>query len=124
MNIKTLFKDFQLKKAALILAEQQRQLKERPNDDLLFAQVVGMVQMAYEIFNDYDLKFMHDYYRHKLDQLLPEPGETVLYYDPMGDAPKQVRVVASTNWPQWMLCEYDGQILEVSGRDIYLQLYW
>jgi len=124
MNIKTLFKDVQLKKAALLLAEQQRQLKENPGDDLLFAQVVGMTQLAYELFNDYDLKFLYDYYRHKLDQLMPKPGETILYYDPMGDDPTQARVVASTNWPQWVMIEFDGQIMEVSGKDIYLQLYW
>src|SRR5690606_7741771 len=124
MNVKELFRDIQLKKAALTLAEHQRQVKEKPGDDLLFAQAAGMHLMAFELLNNYDLKFMYDYYCRRLDQLMPKPGETVLYYDPMGDDPTQARVVASTNWPQWVMIECDGQLLEVSGRDIYLQLYW
>ena len=125
MNIKTLFKDVQLKKAALILAEQQRQLKERPNDDLLFAQVVGMTQLAYELFNDYDLKFMYDYYCHRLDRPFPKPGEKVLYYDPSDrQQPKLAKVVDSTEWPKWVRIEYDDTTFDVTDRDIDLFLYW
>lgn len=126
MNIKTLFKDFQLKRAALILAEQQRQLKERPNDDLLFAQVVGMTQMAYEIFNDYDLKLLYEHYCNKLDQEFPKPGEKVFFYDPTNiHQPKLATVVDSTEWPRWVRIEYeDDKTFDLTDRDIYLLLYW
>ena len=126
MYIKTIFKDIQLKRAALILAEQQRKLKEKPGDDMLFAQVVGMTQMAYEIFNDYDLKLLYEYYSHKLDQDLPKPGEKVLFYDPTNiHQPKLAKVTDSTEWPRWVRIEYeDDRTFELTDRDIYLLLYW
>src|SRR5690606_4825376 len=103
MYIKTLFKDFQLKRAALLLAEQRHKLKENPGDDMLFAQVVGMTQMAYEIFNDYDLKLLYEYYCHKLDQEFPKPGEKVLFYDPTNiNQQKQEKLIDSTEWHRWV----------------------
>ena len=125
MNVKELFRDIQLKKAALTLAEHQRQVKEKPGDDLLFAQVVGMTQMAYELFNDYDLKALYDYYSLRLDRPIPKPGEKVLYYDPSDrHQPKLAKVVDSTEWPRWMRVECDGTTFDVTDRDIYLFLYW
>lgn len=125
MNIKTLFKDFQLKRAALILAEHQRQLKENPGDDMRFAQVVGMVQMAYELLNDYDLKLLYDYYCHRLDQPVPTPGEKVLYYDPADrHQPKLAKVIESSERPKLVKIECDNETFDVTNRDIYLFLYW
>lgn len=125
MSIKELFRDVQLKKAALILAEQQRRLKESPGDDLLFAQVVGMTQMAYEILNDYDLKIIYDYYCLRLDQPVPKPGEKVLYYDPSDrQQPKLARVVESSEWPKWVRVECDDTTFDVTDRDVDLFLYW
>jgi len=125
MYIKTLFKDVQLKKAALLLAEQRRQLREKPGDDLHFAQVVGMTQLAYELFNDYDLKFLYDYYCLRLDRPFPKPGEKVLYYDPSDrQQPKLATVVDSTEWPRWIRIECDDTTFDVTDRDIDLFLYW
>lgn len=125
MYIKTIFKDFRLRKAALLLAEQRRKLKENPGDDLLFAQVVGMVQMAYEVLNDYDLKLLYEYYCHRLDQPVPESGEKVLYYDPADrHQPKLAKVVESSEWPKWVRCECDGTTFDVTDRDVDLFLYW
>lgn len=126
MYIKTLFKDIQLKRAALLLAEQQRKVKEKPGDDLLFAQVAGMIQMAHEIFNNYDLKLLCEHYSYKLDQELPKPGEKVLFYDPTNiHQPKLAKVTDSTEWPRWVRIEYeDDRTFELTDRDIYLLLYW
>jgi len=130
MNVKQLLKDYQLKKAALLLAEKRFQLRENPGDDTLFEQTVGMVHMAYEVFNNYGLKALCDYYCHKLDQPLPKSGETVLYYDPLDDhQPKQARVIESLDSttldrPKLVKCECDGQVLEIQDQHIYLLLYW
>lgn len=125
MYIKTLFKDVQLKRAALLLAEQRRKLKENPGDDTLFAQVVGMTQMAYEIFNDYDLKLLYEYYCLRLDQPVPKPGEKVLFYDPTNiHQPKLAKVVESSDWPKWVRIEYDDRTFDVTDRDVDLFLYW
>jgi len=130
MNVKKLLENELLKKAALLLAEQRLQLMENPGDDLGFAQAVGMTQMAYELLNNYALKSLYEYYCQKLDQPLPKPGETVLYYDPIDDhQPKQARVIESRDSttldrPKLVKCECDDQVLEIQDRHIYLLLYW
>lgn len=124
MNAKNLFGNYALKKAALLLAEQKLQLRENPGDDLALAQVTGMVQMAYEIFDVAAFETLYNYYCHQLDQSLPRPGETVLYYDPIGHQPKQAKVVERSDWPKWVRVECDNRIFEVCDRYVHLHLYW
>lgn len=131
MNVKQLLENEVIKKAALLLAEKRLQLLQTPGDDIGFAQAVGMTQMVYEIVdNDYALKSLYDYYCHKLDQPLPKPGETVLYYDPLDDhQPKPAKVVESRDSmtldrPKLVKCECDDQVLELQDQHIYLLLYW
>ncbi len=129
MTVKQLLEDHFLKRAALLLAEKRLQVLRNPGDDIGFAQAIGMTQMAYEVFDDYALKTLYDYYCHKLDKL-PKPGETVLYYDPLDDhQPKPAKVIESLDSttidrPKLVKFECEGQILEVQDRHIYLLLYW
>src|SRR5690606_9731788 len=95
MDVKELLKDYSLKKAALLLAERRLQLMENPGDDTLFEQTVGMVHMAYGVFNNYGLKALYDYYIRQLEKPLPKPGEIVLFYDRIDGQPKQARVIES-----------------------------
>jgi len=128
MNVKQLLKDYQLKKAALLLAEQRRQLRENPGDELALAQAIGMTQMAYEVFNVVAFETLYNYYCHKLDQSsLPKPGQTAFYYDPLEDyTPKLAKVIESSDWPKWVRIklECDNTTFDVTDRDIYLLLYW
>lgn len=125
MNVKSLFENYSLKKAALLLAEQRLQLRESPGDDMLFEQVIGMTQMAYEIFDGYSLKALYDYYCHQLDQPLPKPGETVLYYDPIdGHQPKTAKVVEYNDWPKLVKIECNSRTIEICDRYVHLYLYW
>lgn len=130
MNVKQLLKDYSLKKAALLLAEKRLQLMGHSGDDIGFAQAIGMTQMAYELFDDYALKTLYDYYCHKLGRPLPRSGETVFYYDPLDDhRPKPAKVVesldsATLDRPKLVKCECEGQVLEIQDRHIYLLLYW
>lgn len=112
MNIKEIFRDYQLKHEALLLAEQHYQFRETP-----------------KVFSNYGLKTLYDYYCHKLDQPLPKPGETVLYYDPIDDQPKPSRVIESldsttVDQPKRVMFECEEQTLELQDRHIYLLLYW
>lgn len=111
MNIKELFKDYSLKKAALLLAERYFQLGETP------------------VFKNHDLKALYDYYISKLDRPLPKPGDTVLFYDPIDGQPKQARVIESwdsmtLDRPKLVKCECEEQVLELKDQHIYLLLYW
>jgi len=111
MSIKDLFRDYQLKEAALLLAERCLQLGESP------------------VFSNHDLKALYDYYCHKLGQPLPKPGDTVLCYDPIDDQFKPAKVVESRDsrtldQPKLIKCECDDQVLELQDRHIYLLLYW
>ena len=131
MHVKQLLENEVMKKAALLLAEKRLQLLRTPGDDIGFAQAVGMTQMAYEVVdNDYALQSLYDYYCQKLDEPLPEPGETVLYYDPLDDhRPKPAHVVevldsTTLDRPKLVKFECEGQVLEVQDRHIYLLLYW
>ena len=113
MDVKELFKDHSLKKAALLLAERCLQLGEPP-----------------VVFKNHDLKALYDYYIFKLGRPLPKPGEMVLYYDPLEDhQPKQAKVVesldsATLDRPKRIRCECDDQVLELQDQHIYLLLYW
>lgn len=125
MNVKNLLENYQLKKAALLLAEQRLQLRENPGDDLALSQAIGMTQMAYEIFDDYALKTLYDHYCYQLDQPLPKPGETVLYYDPIdGHQPKTAKVVEYNDWPKLVKIEYNNRTIEICDRYVHLYLYW
>ena len=130
MNVKQLLENQLLKNAALLLAEKRIQLLQTPGDDIGFAQAIGMTQMAYELFDDYALKTLYDYYCHKLGRPLPRSGETVFYYDPLdGHRPKPAKVVesldsATLDRPKLVKFECEGQVLEVQDRHIYLLLYW
>lgn len=112
MDVKELFKDHSLKKAALLLAERCLQLGETP------------------VFKNHDLKALYDHYCHKLDRPLPKPGETVFFYDPLDDhRPKPARVIESRDSttldrPKLVKCECEGQVLELKDQHIYLLLYW
>jgi len=111
MNVKQLFRDYQLKEAALLLAERCLQLGESP------------------VFKNPALKAMYDYYSSRLVQPLPKPGDTVLCYDPIADQLKPAKVVESwdsmsLDRPKLVKFECGGQVLELQDRHIYLLLYW
>lgn len=125
MNPKNFFGVYPLKKAALLLAEHKLQLEENPGDDLSLAQINGMIQMAYEIFDATAFETLYNYYCYQLDQPLPKPGETVLYYDPIdGHQPKQAKVVEHNDWPKWVRIKCDNRTIEVCDRFVHLHLYW
>jgi len=111
MNVKQLFRDYQLKEAALLLAERCLQLGESP------------------VFKNPALKTMYDYYSSRLVQPLPKPGDTVLFYDPIDDQFKPAKVVESRDsmsldQPKLIKCECEGQTLKLQDQHIYRLLYW
>jgi len=130
MKLKELFRDVQLRMAALILAEQTYKVIENPGDDELYAQETGMRKLAYGIFNNDALTLMYGHYCRRLGQPLPKPGETVLYYDPLDDhRPKPAKVIESKDsttleQPKMIKCECEGQVLKLQDQHIYRLLYW